>query len=48
MDKAIAEFKNYTANYLDYGQMIQLKINHTLRVVEYCERIAKSLNLKEE
>lgn len=48
MDKAIAEFKNYTSNYLAYGEMIQLKINHTLRVVEYCERIAKSLNLKEE
>ena len=48
MKEAIEEFKNYTSNYLDYGEMIQLKINHTLRVVEYCERIAKSLNLSEE
>lgn len=48
MKEAIEEFKNYTSNYLDYGEMIQLKINHTLRVVDYCERIAKSLNLTEE
>lgn len=48
MKEAIEEFKNYTANYLDYGEMIQLKINHTLRVVDYCERIAKSLKLTEE
>ena len=48
MKAAIEEFKNYTNNYLDYGEMITLKINHTLRVVDYCERIAKSLNLNEE
>ena len=48
MDKAIEEFKKYTSNYLDYGEMITLKINHTLRVMNYCERIAKSLNLSEE
>ena len=48
MDKAIEEFKSYTNNYLDYGEMITLKINHTLRVVDICERIAKSLNLTEE
>ena len=48
MQEAIEEFKNYTNNYLDYGEMITLRISHTLRVVDYCERIAKSLNLTEE
>ena len=48
MDKAIEEFKNYTNNYLEYGTMITLKINHTLRVVELCEKIAKSLNMSDE
>lgn len=48
MKEAIEEFKNYTANYLEYGEKIRLKINHTLRVVDYCEKIAKSLNLNEE
>ena len=48
MEEAIAEFKNYTNNYLKYGKMINLKINHTLRVMNLCERIAESLNLTEE
>lgn len=48
MEKAIAEFKTYTNNYLDYGEMITLKIDHTLRVVDLCEKIAKSLNMNEE
>jgi len=48
MEEAIKEFNNYTSNYLDYGKMINLKIKHTLRVVDYCERIAKSLNLTDE
>ena len=48
MEEAIKEFKNYTSNYLDYGKMITLKINHTLRVVDLCEKIAKSLNMSEE
>ena len=48
MQEAIEEFTKYTNNYLEYGEMIQLKINHTLRVVDLCERIAKSLNLTEE
>lgn len=48
MDKAIEEFKTYTNDYLEYGEMIELKINHTLRVVDLCERIAKSLNLSDE
>ena len=45
IDKAIEEFKNYTSNYLEYGEKIELKIKHTLRVVSLCEKIAKSLKL---
>ncbi len=48
MQEAIKEFKNYTNNYLEYGEMIKLKINHTLRVVDLCEMLAKSLNFNEE
>ena len=48
MQEAIQEFKNYTDNYLEYGKMITLKINHTLRVVELCEKIAKSLDMSDE
>ena len=48
IDKAIEEFKKYTSNYLDYGKMITLKINHTFRVVDLCEKLAISLNLSEE
>ena len=48
MKEAIEEFTRYTNNYLEYGEMIQLKINHTLRVVDLCERISKSLNLNDE
>lgn len=48
MEEAIQEFKNYTNNYLEYGEMITLKINHTLRVVDLCEKIAKSLNMSDE
>ena len=48
IDNAIEEFKKYTNDYLDYGKMITLKINHTFRVMDNCEAIAKSLNLSEE
>lgn len=48
IDNAIEEFKKYTNNYLEYGKMMTLKINHTLRVVKNCEELAKSLNLSEE
>lgn len=48
MDKAIEEFKNYTNNYLEYGDMITLKINHTFRVMNLCEQLAKELKLNDE
>ena len=48
MQEAIDKFTEYTNNYLEYGDMIKLRINHTLRVVDLCEKIAKSLNLTEE
>ena len=48
MEEAIQEFKNYTDKYLEYGKMINLKINHTLRVVNLCEEIAKSLNMNDD
>ena len=48
MDKAKEEFIKYTNNYLNYGNMIELKINHTFRVMDLCEKIGKSLNLNDE
>ena len=48
MGKAIEQFIDYTSNYLEYGKMMKLKVNHTLRVVNLSEKIAKSLNLSEE
>ena len=48
IDNALKEFMNYTSNYKEYGRMIELKINHTQRVINLSEEIAKSLNLSEE
>ena len=48
IDNAIEEFNNYTSNYLDYGKMIELKINHTHRVVSLCGKIARSINLSKK
>ena len=47
MNKAILEFINYTNNYCDYGNMIDLKIKHTFRVMRLCEKLAKDLNLND-
>ena len=47
MDYNIEEFKRYADDYLELGDPIVLKIDHTLRVVELCEEIAKSLNLND-
>ena len=48
IDNALEEFKNYTKNYLEYGKMIDLKINHTNRVVSLCGKIARSINLSKK
>ena len=48
MEEAIDEFLKYTKPYKKYGPMINLKIEHTLRVKDLCKEIAKSLNLSEE
>ena len=48
MNKAIIEFLDYTNNYLDYGNMIDLKIKHTFRVMRLSEMLANNLDLDEE
>ena len=48
IEDSINEFNNYTNNYLEYGKMIDLKINHTFRVVDLCEYISKKLKLNNE
>ena len=48
IDNALEEFKNYTDNYLEYGDMINLKINHTHRVITLCGKIAKSIKLSKK
>ena len=48
MDYNIDEFKIYTDNYTELGDPVILKIDHTFRVVDLCEEIAKSLNLNKE
>lgn len=49
MEDAVKSFLDYTSNFLeneDYN--IKLKIDHTFRVMNLCEKIAKSLNLSLE
>lgn len=48
MDYNIDEFKIYTDKYLYLGDAAILKVDHTFRVIELCEEIAKSLNLSDE
>jgi putative nucleotidyltransferase with HDIG domain len=48
MEHNIEEFKIYTDDYLYLGDPILLKVDHTFRVVDLCEEIAKSLNLSDE
>ena len=48
MENAIQEFLNYTNSYKQYGEKIELKINHTFRVKEICSEIAKSQKLPEK
>ena len=46
--KAKEVFKKYTDSYRKYGEMIELKINHTDRVRQSCVWLAKKLNLSKE
>lgn len=48
MNKALDEFTRYTNSYLIYGDMIKLKIDHTLRVVDNAVELAKNLSLPED
>lgn len=46
--KIKSEFKNYVSNYDSKDPKIGLKMGHTHRVAELCERIARSLLMSEE
>ncbi|WP_244833829.1 HD domain-containing protein [Clostridium sp. BJN0001] len=46
--KVKTEFDNYVKNYDIKNIKIKLKVDHTYRVADYCERIAKNLSLKED
>ena len=47
LDNAIKIFKEYTNNYISYEACAK-KIDHTIRVMNICEKIATSLKLSEE
>lgn len=46
-EKVKAEFKNYTDHYDTTDEKVKLKIGHTYRVADLCERIAKSEGMNE-
>ena len=48
MEQSIEEFKKYTKDYLNLSDMCLLKVNHTIRVMNLCEEIARKLMLSEE
>lgn len=48
MKETTSEFLKYTNEYLKLSNMCTLKVNHTLRVVDLCERIARGLKLGTE
>lgn len=48
MEEKIKQFTEYVENYDFSEPMIELKYNHTLRVVEFCEKIGRSLRLNED
>ena len=48
LEKAKNEFINYTNNYDSNDDMIELKISHSLRVMEFAKNIATQMNLNEE
>ena len=46
--KIQSEFQNYVSNYDSEDPKVRLKIEHTYRVAQLCERIARSLLMSEE
>ena len=46
--KALEAFQNYVENYNAGDEKVRLKIEHTYRVSDLCEKIARSLELAEE
>ena len=48
LEKAKQEFINYTNNYDHEDHMINLKINHSFRVMDISKEIAENLQLSEE
>lgn len=48
MNEFGSAFIEYASSYISLNDRVRLKINHTFRVVELCEKIAISLNMSEE
>ena len=48
INNELKEFTTYTNSFLEYGEKITLKIEHTKRVVDLSEFLAKTINLNEE
>lgn len=48
IDKAIQQFNNYTKDYINLNRLCELKVNHTMRVMNLCSTIAQSLGFDEE
>ncbi len=48
LQKAIQDFIDYTEPYNEISEMCTLKVHHTIRVMNLCETIAKSIGLNEE
>lgn len=48
MDNEISKFYKYANKYKKYGKLIDLKIDHTIRVMNLCGEIAESLDLDKE
>ena len=48
LQKAIQYFIDYTEPYNEISEMCTLKVHHTMRVMNLCETIAKSIGLSDE
>ena len=48
IERAIEQFKNYASKYIDLNSLCELKLHHTMRVMNLCEKIAISLNFSKE